>query len=532
VATDGAGVDAEVVEYYNFDAESTLGDLFDTLSSPEQTCIEAKYNAAELVELKERPIFDVHDVEGRQVALLECVEPEKLSGVFYSFMISNAGQQGLRLTSDQSDCLRQLVGRIDVLLVAGAYSKPSADSQRALFAMGLGLLSCVPELANDAEEAFGEDESLVWTFYTDGLVVAAPAVVDGMVFVGSDDHNLYALSADTGRVSWSYETGDVVRSVPTVVDGTVYFGSHDNHIYALDVATGGAEWVYDTEDAVEFSPLVGHGMVYFPARGEYDRAIHAVDAATGDIVWVAEHSYPIDDRLAPTLAGGRVYSQGADYGTFYALDAVTGDVVWQAVVAGYVESAPAVMDGVVYLTVINQAYAFKEATGEPIWSVNTEEFPAQDLPALVVDGTYYLAPGDYVYALDSATGEEMWSYEAYELSSPLVVADGVLYGASEAEYLFALDALTGEVRWTTPTEDFPVHSMSVVGGILYGQISEGFLVAVDTHDGSVIPWDFETGNSEDLLHYTVSGGMVYAAGPYNEVNGLSAPTSASSQPHP
>ena len=363
-----------------------------------------------------------------------------------------------------------------------------------------------------------------WAFTTGGRVLTAPVVVDGVVYVGSDDGSLYALAADSGEMLWRFATGDAIRSVPAVVDGTVYFGSNDNHLYALDADTGEELWRHDTGDWVQYSPAVGNGMVYFPARAESDRTIHAVDADTGEVVWVAEPPYPINERITPTVHGDRVYAQGAEYGTFHALDAATGEVAWQAEVGGYAESAPTVLDGVIYLTVFNQAYAFDEATGELVWSVNTEEFPARDFPALVVDGIYYLAPSDYVYGLDAATGEELWSYEAYELSAAPVVADGVLYGASYAEYLFALNALTGEELWTTPTEDFPLYALSVVDGVLYGQIYEGFLVAVDAEDGSILPWDFESAVFEGDHYYTVSDGVVYSACPYSSVCALAAPT--------
>ena len=376
-----------------------------------------------------------------------------------------------------------------------------------------------------APDSVDQDGALIWKFTTGGWVLTAPVVVDGVVYVGSDDGSLYALAADTGEQLWSFATGDVIRSVPTVVDGTVYFGSNDNHLYALDAATGEELWRYETGDWVQYSPVVGNGKVYFPARGEYDRMVHAVDADTGEVVWVAEAPYPIDEGLAPTFHGDRVYAQGAEYGAFYVLDAASGEIAWQAEVGGYVESPPSVLDGVVYLTVINQAYAFEEATGELIWSVNTEEFPARDFPALVVDGIYYLAPSGYVYALDAATGERLWTYEAQELSTSPLVDDGVFYGASElAEYLFALDARTGEVVWTLSTEEFTSNALSVVDRVLYGQLSEGYVFAVDVTDGTDLPWQFETGGFHDVQYYAVRDGVVYAASPGNGVNALPAPT--------
>jgi outer membrane protein assembly factor BamB len=41
-----------------------------------------------------------------------------------------------------------------------------------------------------------------------------------------------------GSPSWRFSTGKRVHSSPAVVDGTVYVGSNDGHVYALDAATG------------------------------------------------------------------------------------------------------------------------------------------------------------------------------------------------------------------------------------------------------------------------------------------------------
>ena len=41
----------------------------------------------------------------------------------------------------------------------------------------------------------------------DGYVHSSPAVANGVVYVGSDDGNVYALNASTGAKLWSYTTG-------------------------------------------------------------------------------------------------------------------------------------------------------------------------------------------------------------------------------------------------------------------------------------------------------------------------------------
>lgn len=509
---------------------STWGDVYGSLPEEEQSCIMDKIGAERLGRMQDRP-FGLEGLEQDSVILLDCVSDDTARELF---LADTAAQMG-GLTREQEGCLRTLLGGFSPAeLAAASTGEPTPEGALLMLSFGLGLVGCIPELAQGGGpppspdgagplDGGAPDSSLLWSFTTGGWVLAAPTVVDGVVYAGSDDHSLYALMADTGELLWSYATGDVIRSTPTVVDGKVFFGSNDNHLYALDAITGQELWKYDTGDWVQYSPAVSGGRVYFGAPSGGDRKVHALDAATGEAAWVAEHPFPIGAEHTPTPAGDKVYAQGAEYGQFFALDAVTGQAVWQAEVGGYVESSPTVLDGVVYLTVVNQAYALDESTGDVIWEVNTEEFPARDFPSLVVSGIYYLAPSDKVYALDIATGEELWSYEPGMLSTAPVVDDGVLYGASgSAEYIFALDAATGEELWTQTTEDFTTNALSVAEGVLYGELSNGQLVAANA--GSGIPvWSFEKGGFSDVRGYTVKDGVVYSAGPNNSVYAHRAP---------
>jgi outer membrane protein assembly factor BamB len=51
--------------------------------------------------------------------------------------------------------------------------------------------------------------------------------------VGSQDYNLYCLDASTGEVKWVYQTENHVDSSPAIVNDILYFGSYDNRVYAL-----------------------------------------------------------------------------------------------------------------------------------------------------------------------------------------------------------------------------------------------------------------------------------------------------------
>ena len=84
-----------------------------------------------------------------------------------------------------------------------------------------------------------------WNYATGGSVNSNPAVVNGMVYVGSVDKNVYALKASTGAKLWSFRTGgQVLFSAPAVANGVVYIGSGDSKVYALKASTGAKLWSY------------------------------------------------------------------------------------------------------------------------------------------------------------------------------------------------------------------------------------------------------------------------------------------------
>ena len=86
----------------------------------------------------------------------------------------------------------------------------------------------------------------LWIYDTGTQINSAPAVVDGVVYIGSENYNVYALNATTGAEVWSFATGSQVTAMPAVANGVVYIGSDDNTFYALNAKTGKQVWSYTT----------------------------------------------------------------------------------------------------------------------------------------------------------------------------------------------------------------------------------------------------------------------------------------------
>src|SRR5215210_7207529 len=104
---------------------------------------------------------------------------------------------------------------------------------------------------------------LRWQFETDGRVDSTPVVVDGIVYFGSDDGNVYAVAADTAEERWRFAAAGAVDSSPAVANGLVYVGSADGSFYALDASSGEVRWQVETPGAITSSPVVVGELVYF-----------------------------------------------------------------------------------------------------------------------------------------------------------------------------------------------------------------------------------------------------------------------------
>lgn len=52
----------------------------------------------------------------------------------------------------------------------------------------------------------------LWEYSTNSIISSSPAINNRIIYFGSWDHNIYALSAESGEKIWEYSTGGNVRS--------------------------------------------------------------------------------------------------------------------------------------------------------------------------------------------------------------------------------------------------------------------------------------------------------------------------------
>jgi outer membrane protein assembly factor BamB len=275
------------------------------------------------------------------------------------------------------------------------------------------------------------------------LYLSSPVVVNGGVYFGSGDGNLYALDAETGELRWKFQTGDVVHSSPAFDSGTLYVGSWDSYLYAVDAATGHEKWRFKGGDdpqihnqvGFQSSPTVVHGVVYVGCR---DSNVYAVDAASGKEKWRFnnEFSWVI---TSPMVAKDKVIFATSDSSLFHMVDVTTGKSAVRQQLKAFVFASPSVAGDVVYLGVLNGTLEARDlTTGELLWEFQTEASRENRNWVLSADRKFNSPMIFTTPWREAATsGLDLQSTVGSFFSSPLI-ANGVVYVGSTDGYLYAL----------------------------------------------------------------------------------------------
>jgi outer membrane protein assembly factor BamB len=340
---------------------------------------------------------------------------------------------------------------------------------------------------------------ILWTFKAGAPIQGSPAVVGGTVYIGSEDHHLYALDAATGSQKWAFEAGSFVDSSPVVANGIVYVGSNDGFFYAIDANTGKKLWSFKTFFAVLSSAAVADGIVYFGADDYY---IYALDAKTGHKIWSFRTGSQV--RGSPVVSNGIVYV-GSDDANLYALGAKDGKFRLHFK-AGLEAFSPAVVDSTVYFSSFD-GYLFAidgkarnwpfEYDIKPIWLQMWAMHIAPKPPGLsgllwgmwlgsvvnsapaVSHNTLYVGVDNNLDAVDLSSRAVLWSFKTGDdvFSSPAAAGDTVYIGSNDGK-IYAVDTATGSERWHLQTGDKITGSPTLVDGTLYVGSCDGKLYAI------------------------------------------------------
>lgn len=286
----------------------------------------------------------------------------------------------------------------------GIYGVPAVDEEMVYVGAYSGKVYALrPEAIKDEEDRL--TLTMKWQYPEKGYIgaiVGSPVVSRGLVYVGSSDKKLYALSAASGRERWSFTTRNKVWSTPAVVGGVVYFGSMDGKLYALAADSGEKLWEFKAEGAIATTPLIQGGRVYV---GSFDRRLYALDAKDGKEIW----RFPAENWFwaRPLIYQDMLYAASLD-GKLYALELASGKKLAEYTMGAPVRSDPVLAEGFLVLGAVDgQLYSLDLATKAftPLLNLGA---PVQS--ALFSRGTvvYAHTQNGILHAVEAKTGRKLW----------------------------------------------------------------------------------------------------------------------------
>jgi outer membrane protein assembly factor BamB len=280
-----------------------------------------------------------------------------------------------------------------------------------------------------------------------------PAVDNGMVFAGSDQGELLAVSMDTGKKVWLKKLGLALSAGPGAGYGMVVVGSTKGTVIALDAATGAVRWKTRVNSELLSAPAIGEKVVVMRA---VDGRLHGFDARNGNELWSVEQQVPrlsLRGTAIPVIAREMAIS-GFDNGKVMAVSLSTGDTVWDTALASPhgrteldrlvdIDSSVHVLGDNVFAAGFQGRTAMLAIDSGQIWWAH--DMSSERGLSLDDDNLFVTQSDGIVVALRQRDGSEVWRNDKLMrrgLSAPAVTSTAVAV-ADYQGYLHWLDKKTG-----------------------------------------------------------------------------------------
>lgn len=317
-----------------------------------------------------------------------------------------------------------------------------------------------------------------WQTRVGDWVISSPAVVNGMVYVGSfvdrpgRHGRITALRAEDGKEIWAVEFPHAIVSSPALLEGRVLYAGCQNSLVAMDARTGQRLWEFTTVGEVVCGAAAWRRAVFF---GSCDGRLYAIHPQSGQQMWAFRSRGEIFS--SPAYWNGTVYVGSSDH-RLYAVNATTGRLVWEFTTAGEIPAAPAFAEDRVYVgSADHRVYCVDAPTGQRLWEYQTEN-EVHSSPAVREDALYIGSRDNFVYALEARSGRLLWRFATGDWvhCSPLVSANFVYCGSHDKK-LYAIEAETGVLLWEYETAGEVQSSPAASGGSLFVGSNDGYVYA-------------------------------------------------------
>ena len=324
----------------------------------------------------------------------------------------------------------------------------------------------------------------------DGLYRLNPLLADGVIYVVSEEGELAAFDADSGKLRWESELEIPISGGVGKYRDSLLLGGADGLVMRLSAEDGSEIWRRPVTGEVLAAPQSNGEVVVAQA---YDGKLMAFDYETGEKLWTFSNDVPVltlRGTSTPTIYNDFVIAGFAD-GKVIAVSLDSGSVVWEARVAIAqgrseierivdIDGTMAVQGAELYVASYQgRIVALEMRAGRKLWQRNVSSVSGVS----VGFGNVYVADEDGTVSAFLRNGQSIrWQNIELgyrELSRPTPIGSYVAVVDFEG-YLHLLSQVDGViVGRDRPDSDGARADMIAKGNILYVYGNSGELIAYD-----------------------------------------------------
>ncbi|MFB2538594.1 MULTISPECIES: outer membrane protein assembly factor BamB [unclassified Acinetobacter] len=285
------------------------------------------------------------------------------------------------------------------------------------------------------------------------------------------------------RTVWSSKIGKSLSSGVAVGEGVVVVGNQQGELFALDATTGKQIWTQKLGAALLSPSLIQQGRVVTVGN---DGKVYAHDLRSGQVLWTFDlpsNNLAMRGYASPVLLSKRTVLLASSNAYVYAVDLMSGTPVWQRRVAFNegrgdiqrlidIDGEPVISNGKMVTVSYQGMVTVIDLDNEQVlWSNKSSSLnrPAADIRAVYVaqtDGT--------LNAYDVNTGASLWTNTELlnrKLSNPVRIGQHLVVGDYEG-VLHLVDPATGKLTGRASTSG-QVRTLNVQNNQLFVATDKG-----------------------------------------------------------
>lgn len=334
---------------------------------------------------------------------------------------------------------------------------------------------------------------------------------------GYPSHVMQNLSLNKDQLTkiWSSDIGEgsgriPLTAQPVVADGKVFTLDTHSKLSAFETQKGKRVWQTNVKDPDEDEYVISGGISFSDGTlyvtSGYDEAL-ALNPENGEVVWRTK--LPAPSRTAPTVIQGRVFITLLN-NTVLALNAGNGKIIWEhdsiSESAGLLGAASPAADRDVVVAGLSSGdiIALRVESGALAWQDNLSRAlrlggisglaDIRALPVLEGDLVVAISYGGKIAAIDKRTGNRIWQREISGSETPWI-ASNAIYIINADNELMAINKINGAIYWITQLPKFKNNKKHEGAIVWTGPVMAGGRLIVAGTNGKIIEADPKNGKT-------------------------------------